>query len=539
MITIDSVIVATYFLAIFIAGYFVSRRHAHRSADEFITGGRTQTWWQSGLALLGMAVDPGYMSIAALGFICGLYVTQWTAVHVWFTTWFAAMFFLPIYWRSRIVTTPEFLEKRFNVQCRVVFSLLMVVLLVATLGLGLYLGGLLLHNLIGWNLWASVGFIAAVAGFYVILGGMRTVLVLDVYQAIFLFLTLLAVGTVAVRHIGGLSGLASMQATGQAGGRIPGIVPPSDWSLTTDTFFPAQAIVVWATIAGLSWLACNFGMAQRILAAKTERDGQKSLLFLGILAAIVPTCSFLVGAAMRQADPNVKPDEAFLRVMLDWFPVGIRGLLSAGMMAALLSTADGLLTGTGALLLQDVYVRFFRPAAGEAEQKRFTRVTEVIGLLIGVALVAVFMNEQSAMARLQSIYADVLGVIVAIYIVGMFSRRAAPRAAFVGMMVGIALAAALEMLPRFNPAFTLNFAYIGFFSFVGTIAVTMLLSNFERPVAIERLRNLTIHTLEDVQGPWVGLKAWPNLWKWALLMAAAWFGASAAWEWYVQSCAQV
>jgi SSS family solute:Na+ symporter len=536
VLTIDSTIVAAYFFAIFIAGYLISRRHAHRSADEFITGGKTQAWWQTGLALLGMAVDPGYMSIAALGFIFGLYVTQWTAVHVWFTTWFAAMFFLPIYWRSRIVTTPEFLEKRFNVQCRVAFSLLMVVLLVATLGLGLYLGGLLLHNLIGWNLWISVAFIATVAGFYVILGGMRTVLVLDVYQAIFLFLTLLAVGTVAVWHIGGLSGLASIEATGQAGGRIPSIVPPSDWDMTNqNAFFPAQAIVAWATIAGLSWLACNFGMAQRILAAKSERDAQKSLLFLGILAAIVPTCSFLVGAAMREVDPNVKPDEAFLRVMLDWFPVGIRGLLAAGMMAALLSTADGLLTGTGALLLQDVYVRFFRPRAGEAEQKRFTRVTEVIGLLIGVALVAVFRKEQSAMARLQSIYADVLGVIVAIYIVGMFSRRAAPRGAFVGMIVGIALAAAMELLPRLNPSLTLNFAYVGFFSFVGTIMVTMLLSFFENPVAVERLKNLTIHTLEDVKGPWVGLKAWPGLWKWALLMAAAWFGASAAWEWYVRS----
>src|SRR5262245_24310200 len=97
MWTLDSLIVAGYFVAIFIAGYVVSRRHAHRSANEFLTGGRTQVWWQNGLALLGMAVDPGYMSIAALGFIYGLYVTQWTGVHVWFTTWFAAMFFLPIY----------------------------------------------------------------------------------------------------------------------------------------------------------------------------------------------------------------------------------------------------------------------------------------------------------------------------------------------------------------------------------------------------------------------------------------------------------
>lgn len=531
----DSAIVALYFVVILAAGYVVSRRHRNRPAEEFITGGRTQTWYQTGLALLGMAVDPGYMSIAALAFIHGLYVTQWTGVHVWFTTWFAAMFFLPIYWRSRIVTTPEFLEKRFNVQCRVVFSLLMVVILVTTLGLGLYLGGLLLAELIGWNLWGGVAFIAVVAGFYVILGGMRTVLALDVWQAVFLFVTLVAVAAMAVHHVGGPAGVASIQAAGQAGGRLPSVIPPSDWRLTTNTFFPVQGIAVWATIAGLSWLACNFGMAQRILAARTERDAQKSLLLLGVLAAIVPTCSFLVGVAMRQADPAVLPDRAFLTVMLNWFPDGVRGLLAAGMMAALLSTADGLLTGSGALLLEDIYVRFVRPHAGEGQRRQFARIVEFIALLTGIALVYVFQREQSAMARLQAIYADVLGVIVAIYIVGMFSKRATARAALAGMIGGIALAIAFELVPLWRTGCALNFAYVGFFSFLATLITTLVLSRFEPPIPVDRLTNLTIHTLEDVKGPWVGLKAWPALWKWAILMAACWFGASAAWEWYVRT----
>jgi solute:Na+ symporter, SSS family len=539
-VNIDSLIVAGYFVLVTVAGYWISRRHKAASASDFVTGGRTCTWRQTGLALLGMAVDPGYMSIAGLGFAFGLYLTQWTAVHVWFTAWFAAMFFVPIYWRSRIVTTPEFLEKRFNVQCRVVFSLLMVVLLVMTLALGLYLGALLLQSIIGWPFPVSVAFIAIVTAFYVLLGGMRTVMILDTYQAIFLFVTLLAVAGMAVYHVGGPAGLAAIKEVSDAGTRLSSVVPPSTWKLATDNFFHAQGIALWATVVGLSWLACNFGMVQRILAAKSERDAQKSLLFLASMIAVVPTCSFLVGVCVRHLDANhlltglaageaMKPDKAFLYVMLNWFPVGLRGLLAAGMMAALLSTADGLLTGSSALLSEDVYFRFVRPKAGERERKNFVRGAEVATLIAGVSLVPVLMNSRAAMAFVQAFYADLFGVIVALYLVGIFSKRAAPKSAFFAIVSGIVFAIVLDKWSH------LNFAYVGFFSFAYTLLATLILSRFERPVPLERLLNLTVYTLEDVKGPWVGLKAWPGLWKWALLLAVVWFALSAAWEMYVRS----
>lgn len=78
----------------------------------------------------------------------------------------------------------------------------------------------------------------------------------------------------------------------------------------------------------------------------------------------------------------------------------------------------------------------------------------------------------------------------------------------------------------------INFAYVGFFSFVFTIIVALVLSRFEAPVDSEKLANLTIYTLSDARGPWVGLKSWPNLWKWALFLAFLWIGFSVVWEWY-------
>ena len=525
---LDSYIVAGYLVGIFVAGYLVARRHAARSAGEFIGGGHTRNWYQTSLALIAMAVDPAYMGMAGLGFLWGLYIIQWNAVHIWFTSWFAAMFLIPIYWRSRIQTTPEYLEKRFNVQCRVFFSLVMVVILVVTLTSGLYLGALLLEGLLGWSLVPSVAFIAVVAGFYVILGGMRTVLVLDTYQGFFLLLTLLAVCIVAVSHVGGLAGYIALGATGDAGGPLPSVLPPSDWDLATETFFPAQAVAVWATVAGLSWLACNFGMAQRLLAARSEADAQKGLLGLGVLATGACLATYLIGSSMRFLAPDILPDQAFMKVMLEMFPVGARGVLAAGMMAALLSSADGMLTAASALLSEDLYLRFFRPQAGDAHIVRIHRIFAGGTLALAIALIPVLVEAKSAVTFVQTFYGDVLGVVVALYIVGMFSTRAAPRAAFAAMISGLALAVGLDIWTDWN------FAYIGFSSFLYALAATLLLSRFEPPPALSSLENLTIHTLPDVDGPWVGLSAWPGLWKWALLLSGGWFGFCLVWEWLVR-----
>jgi len=522
---IDSTIVAVYFLIIFVAGYLVSRHYREASAEEFITGGRSRSWYQIAIALFAMGADPAVMGTAGLGFLWGFYLIQWPGVHTWFTAWFAAMFLIPIYWRSGIITTPEYLEKRFNVQCRAFFSLILISILIVTLAGGLFLGALLLKNLLGWSMFASIILISVVVGFYVILGGMKTVLAIDFYQGLFIIVTLIAVCGMALYKIGGLDGFIASGAVGNAGTALYSIFPPSDWSAMTDNYFPVQAVVLWATIAGIGWLACNFSMAQRLLAAKDERHAQKALLFMSVLAVFYPFCAFLTGAIMRVLMPDILPDEAFIKVIITMFPAGLKGLLVAGLMAALLSTVDGMLTASSVLFSGDIYQRIFRRSAGSGEIKTVTRIVEAITLVITIALFPLVVKSQSAMAFIQSFYGDVLGVVVALYFVGIFTTRIAPHSAFFAMLTGMVFAVSLDIFTN------VNFAYIGFFSFVITIVTAIVLSRFEKPVPVERLTNLTIHTLPDTQSRWAGLKSWPGLWKWALFIAAAWLSFSLFWEW--------
>ncbi len=525
---IDSIIVLAYFFIVFIAGYFVSRHYKSATAEEFITGRRSLNWYKTGFTVIAMAVDPGIIGLAGIGFLWGMYATQWNAVHVWITAWFAAMFFVPIYWRTKIYTTPELLEKRFNVQCRVFFSVVMVSVLIVTLAFGVYLGALLLENFLGWSFWMGVVLICAASGFYVIKGGMKTVLAIDFYQAIYLLITIGVVAGMALYKIGGISSLASIKTLNNAGTLMPSVIPPNDWNLYSTVFFPLPAIITWAVIAGQSWLICNYGMVQRLLAAKSERDAQKALLLVGGFSVFVCICGYIMGTVMRELMPGIKPDESFMKSVLTMFPVGVKGFLVAGIMAALLSTIDGMMTASSALVTEDIYLRFIRPQARGNELKIFNRIVLSIVILITLLIIPFVMKSQTAMGFLQSFYGDVLGVIVALYLVGMFSKRATPKAAFFSMVTGIMLSLYLDIFTE------INFAYVGMFSFLYALVATIVLSRFEKPVPDEKLVNLTIYTIPDAKAPWIGLAAWPNLWKWALGMAIGWFMLSALWEFYVR-----
>ncbi|MFC1608439.1 hypothetical protein ACFL47_10770 [Candidatus Latescibacterota bacterium] len=375
----------------------------------------------------------------------------------------------------------------------------------------------------------STALIMAVAGYYVIKGGMKTVLVIDFYQAIYLLISFGVVAGMALYKIGGLSGLASIKLLNSAGTPMASTVPPNDWNIFSETFYPLPAILSWGVIVGLSWLICNYGLVQRLLAAKDEESAQKGLLLVGVFCAFVTISGYITGTVVRVMMPNIKPDESFMMVVQTMFPVGVRGLLVAGIMAALLSTIDGMMTASSALVTEDIYLRFFRPHAEGRELKIFTRIIQCITLVVTLAIIPFVLKSRAAMEFLQAFYGDVLGVIVALYLAGIFSRRAAPKAAFFSMVTGIAFAVFLDVCTG------INFAYVGLFSFLYALVATLALSRFETPLSEERLTNLTIHTIPGIKGPWVGLASWPGLRKWAVGMAVGWFALSALWEWFVRT----
>jgi SSS family solute:Na+ symporter len=526
-LAIDMLVVVAYFILVFLAGYLISRKHRRDSAIDFLTGGHELNWFKTGLTLVAMSIDTGTMAYAGIGFVWGLAI-QWNAVNLWFTAPLAAMFLIPIYWRTKIVTTPELLEKRFNVRCRAFFSVAMTTAIVVMLTTIVYLGALILNDLFNWPVFISAILVIAVAGFYVIMGGMKTVLSINIYQSGFLVVSLVAVAVVAVIKVGGIEGLAGLNLVNEAGKPLHTTLPSFDLGLTSEKWYPFPPGILWPMIAGSAWIACNFAMVQRLLAAKNEQHAQKAILFVGFWHVLLTLMGYVVGVCARVLLPDAEPDKSFIIMIMEMFPVGIRGLLIAGLFASMLSTIDGMLTSSGALITEDIFLRFIRPKARDRVIKTFTQIMMAAVIIVVIILIPIAAQHRTVMKFVQSFFGDVFGVIIALYLVGIFSKRATPGAAFISMVTAVTLAVFLDI------ATDLAFTYVGIFSFAYAVIAALVLSLFEKPLPEMKLRNLTVYTIDNIKGPLAGASSWPGLWQWILAMAVAWFGMTIIWEWMIR-----
>lgn len=533
---IDSLLVAAFMATILITSIYFSIKYKKSPEAEFLTGGRHMNWYQTGMSLIGMMFDPGIMGNSALAFVWGYYVVQWNAVNIWFTAAFAGMFFISIYWRSRITTTTEYLEKRFNYASRAVFSVIMSVMMISWLAYGVYMGGVLLHNFLGWDLFWSSVLMISICAFMVVFGGVRTMLSLSVIQTALLIIAILAVGIAGFILVGGFSGIREITEIGKAGTPIKSIMPPMHFSIFSKDLYAMPAIPTWCVIAGMSWIICNFSMAQRIMAAKDEANAQKSLIMAGIANAFILMLAYTAGIAMRKIYPAINPDDAFMQLLLK-FPSGLKGLLLVGLVAALFSSKSGLLSASGSLLVQDIYARLIVKNASHKHIKNATRIVELAIVVLVLSTLPIFLHasEQKTPAYelIQVFMGDVMGVIIAIYLLGVFSKRTTPWASFIGVIAGVVIGSSLHYGLK-GTEYELNFSVIGTLEFCIVIIVGVIGSYFEKKVSDEKLLNLTIWTLEDVKGPWVGLASWPNLWKWAIALPVCWFAFSIIWEMYMQ-----
>ncbi|MDX2194908.1 MAG: sodium/solute symporter [Cytophagales bacterium] len=525
---IDSGIVFLYFLIILVAGIVLSKKQKNANDDEPLQSGKHLSWWETGLTMIAMMVDPGIMGLAGLSFIFGLYCVQWTAINLWFTSIVASLVFVGIYWRSGITTTPEYLEKRFNALTRGFFSLVMIVVLAAMLPYAVYMGALLLTQLLGWNFWINVIIISVISGLYVVMGGTKTMLTIDTFQGIFLLIVILFVGVVAYNACGGLQGIASMQDVGESGRPIKSFLPPLSTDLNTKIFFPLPAILTGALVVGLSWIVCNFGMAQRLLAAKTEKDAQKALIMTAGANVLINFTGFLVGVAMRMRNPDAVPDSTYMNFIMSDFPIGVRGLVVAGIMAALVSTVDGLISSTGVLATNDIYVRFINPKATPKQIKFQLKMYELTAIACIFIFIPLYMNTRSAQELLQSFWSYLLGVVVAIFLLGILFTNVTAMAANIAMIVGLAISMGMA-------AFTsINFAYISAISFVASICTGLIISAFDKnKKTMKELSQLTVWTLADAKGPWIGFASWPALRILVIAIPASWLCITLLWEWLV------
>lgn len=431
MSTLDLIIVVLYFVVVGAIGWACSRTSRDSSAEYFLGGG-TIGWFAIGASLFASNISAEhFIGLAGSGAAGGLAVGQfeWLACLILLLL---GWLFVPYYLRTGVFTMPEFLERRFNPACRTYLASVSLIAYVFTkISVAVYAGALVLKTILGWDIWLGAIVLIVATGVYTIFGGLKAVIYTDMVQAFILIGGGLLLTIIALERIGG-PGVLLAQA------------PASSfnlWKSVNHPDFPWTGIVFGAPILGI-WYWCTDQMiVQRTLAARNLDQARKGTIFAGFLKLLPVFLLVLPGLAGSLIYPNVKPDEMYITLVNNLLPSGIKGLVVAGLLAALMSSLSSVFNSSSTLVVMDFY-RKYRPEASEKQLVRAGQISTVILVAMGLAwLPLIGMMSNQIYLYLQSVQAYISPPIAAVFLAGLLWRRANGQGAFAALMTGCVLGA--------------------------------------------------------------------------------------------------
>ncbi|MBQ2260501.1 MAG: sodium/solute symporter [Loktanella sp.] len=444
---LDFTIAAVYILAVMGVGLWVSRSQS--DTNSYFLGGRGAIWPVIGISMMSANLSgTSFVGLAGAGYEHGIAVWnyEWTATLVLI---FFSLFILPIYLRSKVSTMPEFLEKRYDWRARRVFAAFSVFTAIVIDSAGALFAGSLTLSLLFPEvpLWTLIAIIAFLGGAYVIIGGLKAVMVTDTIQGVLL----LSVGTIVFfmtyAQIGSWEGVKDAAPEGGFT-----ILPPAD-----DEFFPWPGIFTGAIWLSFYYWTTNQAVVQKVLAAKDANHGRWGLLLAAAIQLPFLFILVLPGVMGRDIFPDLQEtDQIWPALVFELLPQGLRGLALAALVAALMSTVDSVLNASASLVVND----FVKPIKKDLSDRRM--------LMISRAMVALFMVLAALWAPVigsfggiveyfQSFLGYVTMPVVVVFLGGVFWTRPPRNAAFwtlsIGVPVGIACFTVFEGLALFDLQF--------------------------------------------------------------------------------------
>ncbi len=528
--TIDFIIMVTY--ALFIIGYGLY--HAKRkSSEDYFLAGRNMIWPVVGISLFAANIS----SSTLVGLAGAAYKTD---THVFNYEWLAAVvlvffaiFFLPFYLRSKVYTMPEFLERRYDRRSRYYFSFIMIVgnVMIDTAA-ALYVGSIVLQLIFpGVPSWLIIVILAAAAAAYTIPGGLSSVIHTEVLQAILLIIGSIVLTLLAFGEVGGwsgmMAGLDAKAAAGEFTNPDTGVVLHSGQEVLSmfrgsgqtwgdffrgtgpgvDGFMPWTGLLVGAPILGFYFWANNQFMVQRVLGAKDINHGRWGAIFAGFLKLpvvfimVLPgTLAILMYGGVDISNINYQlsdgkicqqlidcPDATYPVLLFDLLPKGLLGLVVAGLLAAMMSSISATFNSASTLVTMDFFKQL-RPNLTSDQLVRIGQITTLV-LVVLASLWAPLIGKAGGLWEyLQKVLAYISPPVAAVFIVGMFWKRANANGAIAALIFGffmgclIAVSAVFctlygdEANGLFQFIHSIHFLHQTFFLFVLCIIVEVVVS---------------------------------------------------------------
>ncbi|XP_027512412.1 sodium/glucose cotransporter 5 isoform X2 [Corapipo altera] len=534
----DLVVVVAYFSLNVGVGIWSSCRVNRNTVSGYFLAGRDMAWWPIGASLFASSEGSGlFIGLAGSGAAGGIAVAgfEWNATYALLAL---AWVFVPLYISSGIVTVPEYLQRRFGGErIRMYLSSLSLLLSIFTkISTDLYSGALFVQVCLGWDLYLSTVLMLVVTGLYTIAGGLAAVIYTDALQTLIMVLGAVVLAVRAFNEIGGYPNLE--EAYGKA---VPSKIVPN----TTCHLPRADAMHLFRDpVSGdLPWTGMTFGLSimatwywctdqvivQRSLSAKSLSHAKAGSILASYLKMLPLFVIIMPGMISRVLYPDsvacVDPEEctrvcgaavgcsniAYPKLVVELMPSGLRGLMIAVMMAALMSSLTSIFNSSSTLFTMDIW-RKLRPGAGDRELLLVGRVVTVVLVALSVVWIPILQSSSGGQlyVYIQAVTSYLAPPVTAVFVLAVFWPRANEQGAFWGLMAGLVLGLArlgLELahptprcgVPDQRPWLLTDIHYLHFAVLLATATAAVMVggSLLTSPPPPAQLKDLTWWTLSQ------------------------------------------
>ena len=499
--TLDWIFIGLYFLILLgLALWVISKKQ--KNTEDYFLAGRNVGWFVIGASIFASNIGSEHVvGLAGAGAGNKLPMLIYE-IHAWIVL-ILGWVFLPFYARSGVFTMPEFLEKRFDSRARWILSVFSIVAYVLTkISVTIYAGGVVVSALLGIDFWTGALSTVVLTGIYTVLGGMRAVVYTEALQTIILIVGAAALTFIGVQHVGGWE---SMRET---------VTPQylNMWRSASDPDFPWPSLVVTSTVVGIWYWCTDQYIVQRALTAKNLKEGRRGTIF-GALLKLFPVFLFLIPGVialtmkMRGELNYDTPDQAFPVLMSNLLPSGLRGLVAAGLLAALMSSLASVFNSVSTLFTVDIYKKL-KPDTPERKLVRTGQIATVIVVIIGIIWIPIMANISGVLYEyLQKIQSYIAPPIASVFLLGIFHKRINAQGALTTLIVGFVIGAirvTLELIKgSLDPTGVLyklgdiNFLTFGSWFFLFCIVLLILVSVLTKAPDKEKIINLTYGTITE------------------------------------------
>ena len=498
--TLDWVVIVGYFLLTFgvaIWATLVERKSAGTTKDYFLAG-RDAGWFLVGGSLFASNIGSEHLvGLAGTGAASGVAVAQFeilASLILLLLGWV----FVPFYLRSGVFTMPEFLERRYSSAARWYLAIISIIAYVLTkISVTIAAGGIVFTALMGIDFWTGALVVVVITGIYTIFGGLRAVLYTDLMQMFVLIGGAIAVTLVGLNALGGWNEMVTTVG--------PGFMDM--WKPMSDPSFPWTGILLGAPILGVWYWCTDQFIVQRTLAATNEDNARRGTIFAGFLK-LLPLFIFVipgvVAAALAKKGQLDLPiaDQALPTLVGTLLPAGLRGLVVAGLMAALMSSLSSVFNSTSTLVTIDVYKKL-RPVATERQLVLFGQVVTAVLVGLGLLWIPVMKLISAQLYQyLQSVQAYISPPIAAVFLLGVTWKRVNATGAMAALLTGFVLGA-LRLIAELNKSSldgmllgyaSMNFLHFAIFLFVVCTVILVVVSLVTPPPPADKVVGLTFAT---------------------------------------------